>query len=302
MRDRIEALVRAAQEQIIAGVEGLDSGEFRRDSWTRDGGGGGLTCVLQEGTAFEKAGVNFSAVHGVLPPAAARSMGGGQRLPERSEPYHFYATGVSVVLHPRHPLAPTAHCNYRYFEIGDAPGAVHTWWFGGGADLTPMYLDEDDARHFHRLHREACDRHDPTYYPRFKKWCDDYFLIEHRGERRGVGGIFFDDLHGDVEAIFRFVEDCSAAFVPAYIPLVEGKQRLAFQERHKRWQHLRRGRYVEFNLVYDRGTTFGLRSAGRTESILISMPLNARWEYCADPEPDSEEARLVEVLREPRDW
>lgn len=177
------------------------------------------------------------------------------------------------------------------------------WWFGGGADLTPAYLFDEDAAHFHRLHKEACDKHDPAFYPRFKKWCDEYFFIRHRGETRGVGGIFFDDLNDrDPDLLFAFAKDASAAFVPAYVPLVEKRKDMPFSEEQKRWQQLRRGRYVEFNLVYDRGTTFGLKTGGRIESILMTLPLTARWEYDHHPEPGSEEARLLEVLKSPREW
>ncbi|HET6343908.1 MAG TPA: oxygen-dependent coproporphyrinogen oxidase, partial [Myxococcota bacterium] len=232
---------------------------------------------------------------------AAKAMGGGQEL-SGPESLKFFATGISLVLHPHNPFAPTVHANYRYFERGDgqAPGS---WWFGGGADLTPSYLFEEDATHFHRVHKEACDRHDPAFYPRFKTWCDAYFTIAHRGETRGIGGIFFDNLHDrDRDALHAFAADCAGAFVPAYLPIVEKRQAHPFTEEHKRWQGLRRGRYVEFNLVYDRGTVFGLRTAGRIESILMSLPLHARWEYNHTPPEGSREAALVDVLRHPRAW
>jgi coproporphyrinogen III oxidase len=216
----------------------------------------------------------------------------------------FFAAGVSLVLHPHNPMAPTAHANYRYFERGgggdEAPAA---WWFGGGADLTPAYLFEEDVRHFHRAHKVACDRHDPKLYPRFKRWCDEYFYLPHRGEARGVGGIFFDDLcDRDPAALLSFCRDCADAFVPAYLPIVEQRKDADFTPEQKRWQQLRRGRYVEFNLVYDRGTRFGLKTAGRVESVLMSLPLTARWEYAHEPPAESEEGRLVAVLRAPREW
>lgn len=299
MRKRMEALVRATQNEICQALEALDGTKFREDSWQRDGGGGGTSRVLQDGNVFAKAGVNVSVVHGTLSPEAARSMGGGQSA---GDDLRFFATGVSLVLHPHNPFAPTAHANYRYFERGDgtAPGA---WWFGGGADLTPAYLFEEDAQHFHTVHKAACDAHDPSYYPRFKTWADDYFLIKHRGERRGVGGIFFDDLHDkSQDALLGFVSQCAQAFIPAYEPLVQRRNSTPYNEEHKRWQALRRGRYVEFNLVYDRGTLFGLRTQGRIESILMSLPLEARWEYDQHPKPGSEEAALLDVLKEPRAW
>ncbi|MEL6546093.1 MAG: coproporphyrinogen III oxidase, partial [Myxococcota bacterium] len=218
MREKMEAMVRSVQDQICTAVARVDGTEFREDSWEREGGGGGTSRVLQNGNVFEKAGVNVSVVHGTLSKEAASKMGGGQSLGD--EDLQFFATGVSVVIHPRNPMAPTAHCNYRYFERGDGskPGS---WWFGGGADLTPTYLFEEDAVHFHRVHKEACDRHDSEFYPRYKKWCDEYFHIPHRGESRGVGGIFFDDLHDrDADVIFEFSKDCAESFVPAYVPLV----------------------------------------------------------------------------------
>ncbi len=301
MRDQMVALVRRIQDEICAAIARVDGTSFREDSWERPGGGGGRTRVLQDSPLFEKAGVNTSVVHGTLTPAAARAMRGGATLPE-DQHLDFFATGVSLVLHPHNPMAPTVHANYRYFERGDDAEPT-AWWFGGGADLTPSYLFEDDAIHFHRVHKSACDRHDPDYYPRFKKWCDEYFSIPHRGESRGVGGIFFDDLcDRSPEQHLAFVTDCAEAFVPAYIPILERRQALPYTPEQKQWQAIRRGRYVEFNLVYDRGTVFGLKTGGRIESILMSLPLAARWEYDHEAVPGSEEARLLEVLRNPREW
>jgi len=302
MREAMESLVRATQDQVCNALSEVDGNTFSRDTWTREAGGGGTSRVLQNGAVFEKAGVNVSVVHGVLPPEAIGSMLGGKLnlddFPTEDD-RRFFATGVSSVIHPKNPMAPTAHFNYRYFELAEG----RRWWFGGGADLTPSYLFDDDAVHFHRVHREACDRHDPNYYPRFKKWCDDYFAIPHRGERRGVGGIFFDGLDDrDPEALLGFVTDCASSFSRSYVPIVQRTKDLPFSPEHQRWQALRRGRYVEFNLVYDRGTTFGLKTGGRVESILMSLPLRAGWEYDHQPEPGSEEARLLGVLREPRDW
>jgi coproporphyrinogen III oxidase len=307
MRGRVEAMVRQRQDALCAALAALDGSNFRRDPWHRSGGGGGVSRVLEGGAVFEKAGVNVAVVEGEIPRAATRSMGGGQRLADATgaggaEALEFFAAGLSVVIHPVNPMAPTAHMNYRYFELGP-PGAVEAWWFGGGADLTPSYLFEEDAAHFHRVHREVCDCFDPEYYQRFKRWCDDYFNIVHRGERRGVGGIFFDDLHqGEPAQLLAFCTACAEAFAPAYLPIVERRKEMPFGEEQRRWQQLRRGRYVEFNLVYDRGTTFGLKSGGRTESILMSLPRSARWEYDHQPAPHSPEAELLQVLRHPRDW
>ena len=300
MREKMEAMVRQTQDEICEAVAKVDGSSFRTDTWEREGGGGGTSRVIQDGNVFEKAGVNVSVVHGRLSPEAARSMGGGKGLGE--EDLDFFATGVSLVIHPHNPMAPTAHANFRYFERGDGskPGS---WWFGGGADLTPSYLFEEDCQHFHQTFKTACDSHDETYYPRFKTWCDDYFHIKHRGESRGVGGIFYDDLHDrPADELLAFSTSCAEAFVPSYVPLVERRKDLPFTEEQRGWQQLRRGRYVEFNLVYDRGTVFGLRTAGRIESILMSLPLTARWEYCHDPVEGSDEAKLLDVLREPRDW
>jgi coproporphyrinogen III oxidase len=301
-------LVYGVQDEITQALSELDGSEFREDTWERPGGGGGRSRVLQEGNVFEKAGVGVSLVEGELSEQAASQMGGGTHVEDLS----FWAAGISLVFHPRNPMAPTVHANYRYFERGDGsePGS---WWFGGGSDLTPAYLFEEDAEHFHRVHKEACDRHDPDFYPRFKKWCDEYFYIEHREEGRGVGGIFFDNLHepigGDeadesstTEELFGFVSECAHSFLPAYMPIIERRKDMAFTEAQREWQQMRRGRYVEFNLVYDRGTKFGLRTKGRIESILMSLPLTARWEYDPEVEAGSEEARLVEVLKEPKDW
>ena len=291
LRARAEELFRKLQDEICTTLEILDgSGEkFFQESWQRPGGGGGRTRILTEGAIFEKAGVNFSAVHGEAPESTAE------------KGITFFATGISLVLHPRSPKIPTVHANFRYFEQSDRAA-----WFGGGADLTPYYLDEEDASHFHRTFKLACDKHDLSYYPRFKKWCDEYFYIKHREETRGIGGIFFDNLSAtaqrDRENIFAFVQDAAHAFLPAYVPIVEKHRDESYTDEEKHWQLLRRGRYVEFNLVYDRGTRFGLETNGRTESILMSLPAVARWEYDVHPTPGSQEAKLEAVLRQPREW
>jgi len=300
MRERISALVRKHQDVICGACEKLDGERFKEDTWKRPEGGGGTSRILQDGRVFEKAGVNVSVVHGTLSREAAAAMGGGRDLGDQD--LEFFAAGLSLVLHPRNPMAPTVHANYRYFERG--PGEKDgSWWFGGGSDLTPAYLFEEDAVHFHSVLKAACDKHDPSFYPRFKKGCDAYFHLPHRGEARGLGGIFFDDLHEKQrDGLFAFVEDCLCAFPRSYLPILDRRTGMPFTEAQKRWQELRRGRYVEFNLLYDRGTLFGLNTGGRVESILMSLPLRARWEYDQIPQAGSEEAKLLEVLRNPRDW
>jgi coproporphyrinogen III oxidase len=289
MRSQTQEFFSYLQDKICRAIEKVDGeASFREDSWRRDGGGGGRTRVMENGAVFEKAGVNFSSVEGVLPEEFAKKIELGQGR-------DFFATGVSLVLHPRNPYTPTVHANFRYLEKGEAQ------WFGGGSDLTPYYPYREDARHFHSVFKEACDKHDPDYYPRFKKWCDDYFFIKHRNETRGVGGIFFDYLQGDMEKLFAFVKDAGEAFLPAYLPIVELRRGQDYGEREREFQLIRRGRYVEFNLVYDRGTIFGLETRGRTESILMSMPPLAKWVYDYKPEPDSAEADAWRYFS-PQDW
>ncbi|XP_024358682.1 coproporphyrinogen-III oxidase 1, chloroplastic isoform X1 [Physcomitrium patens] len=310
MRARFESMIRKAQDDICAAVEAVDGSKFREDTWIRPGGGGGISRVLQDGNVWEKAGVNVSVVYGSMPPEAYRAAIGGASANEEAKNkagrIPFFAAGVSSVMHPKNPMAPTVHFNYRYFETDspqDVEGAPRAWWFGGGTDLTPSYLFEEDVKHFHQVQKQACDKHDPEFYPKFKKWCDDYFLIKHRGERRGLGGIFFDDLNDrDPEKILTFSTECVNSVIPAYIPLVEKRKDMTFTEKQKAWQQLRRGRYVEFNLVYDRGTTFGLKTGGRIESILMSLPLTARWEYDHTPEEGSEEWKLLNACRSPVEW
>jgi coproporphyrinogen III oxidase len=311
LRARMTHLVRTRQDVICEELERLDGTTFQEDDWARAGGGGGRSRVLQDGKVFEKAGVNSAVVHGALSPELARATLGPAALHERAPrdgPCSFFAASLSVVLHPHNPMAPTTHANYRYFElhaeVGDDDGAAPvSWWFGGGADLTPAYVIAEDVSHFHRVYKAVCDRHNPAYYPHFKRWCDDYFLLPHRGERRGVGGIFFDRLAGpDPEQPFACVRACAEAMLPAYLPIVRARWEMPFTERHKRWQQLRRGRYVEFNLLHDRGTAFGFKSGGRVESVLMSLPLTARWEYGHQPAPGSPEAECLDLLRHPREW
>ncbi len=289
LKDEMRAFVRALQDEICSALERLEpKARFRQDEWQREGGGGGLTRVMEEGDVFEKAGVNFSAVWGELEEAFAKKLQGEGR--------QFFATGISLVLHPRNPFVPTTHANFRFIVQGGKA------WFGGGADLTPYYLFEEDAAHFHRTLKAACDRHDPTYYARFKKECDAYFWLKHRGEARGVGGLFFENMGGDLRRELAFVQDCGRSFLPAYLPIVERRRHTPYEERHRAWQEIRRGRYVEFNLLHDRGTVFGLETKGRVESILMSLPPRVRWVYAHEPEPNSPEAKLLEVLRSPREW
>lgn len=308
MRLRMESFIKEQQKEIVSNLEAIDlANRFRTDTWTRPNGGGGISCVLQDGTVFEKAGVNISTVYGTLPrPAIQKMRVNHKALDPDVDSLEFFATGLSCVIHPRNPNAPTVHFNYRYFETMDRDGNCNAWWFGGGTDLTPTYLFDEDAIHFHRTVKEACDKHDRSYYPRFKEWCDKYFYIPHRGETRGVGGIFFDDLdeeEKDQEQLFSFIKDCLLAFLPSYLPLIQRRKDMPFSDLEKNWQQLRRGRYVEFNLVHDRGTSFGLNTPGaRVESILMSLPLTARWQYMHEPEKAGREERLLAVLKQPREW
>ncbi|KAF2793516.1 hypothetical protein K505DRAFT_276853 [Melanomma pulvis-pyrius CBS 109.77] len=307
MRIRMESFIKAQQKEIVSALEEVDGSKFTVDSWQRPEGGGGITCVLQDGNVFEKAGVNISVVYGRLPRAAIQKMRVNHKALDPSvESLEFFAAGLSLVLHPKNPMAPTVHLNYRYFETADEFGNTSAWWYGGGCDLTPCYLFDEDAIHFHNSIKSACDKHDKGYYPRFKKWCDEYFSNKHRGETRGVGGIFFDDLdetEKDQEQLFSFVQDCLTAFLPSYLPIINRRKDMPFTDEQKQWQQLRRGRYVEFNLVHDRGTAFGLNTPGaRVESILMSLPLTARWQYMHVPENGSREERLLEVLKKPKEW
>jgi len=282
-----QAFLESLQTRICDALEKEDgAAEFQRDRWQRPGGGGGLTRVLADGAVFEKAGVNFSSVHGALKPDFAATLPG--------DGLDFFATGVSLVLHPKSPRVPTTHANFRFLQRGSA------LWFGGGADLTPYYPEREDVEHFHRTWKNACDRHDAGYYAKFKKWCDDYFYLPHRQETRGVGGIFFDQLTGGARD-FAFVKDAGDSFLEAYLPIVKRRKGDAWSEREREFQLVRRGRYVEFNLLYDRGTMFGLKTDGRTESILMSLPPLVRWEYDARYPEGSREAELPQWLRA-RDW
>ncbi|KAF8344219.1 Coproporphyrinogen III oxidase [Cantharellus anzutake] len=384
MRNRMKAYIIHLQNRIIEAFESLDpNAPFKRDKWNRKEGGLGISATVCAGKVLEKAGVNISVVYGKLPPPAIKQMRADHSEipydPESGKSLPFFAAGISLVIHPQHPLAPTVHANYRYFEISDdvphnevdgsqtessdesipEGGKILAWWFGGGSDLTPTYLLEEDAKHFHNTLKSACDTHGSSIYPTFKKWCDEYFYIPHRKESRGVGGIFFDDLStahhkrldGDgassveksdrpktADDIFAFVRSCGDAFLPSYIPILKLRSSPPFDpsspfmtpppdhyplneplpipytlptSRLRRWQLLRRGRYVEFNLIYDRGTKFGLQTPGaRIESILMSLPETARWEYMNELEygedgkgvDGTEESKILEVLRVPKEW
>ncbi|KAK4461147.1 putative coproporphyrinogen III oxidase mitochondrial precursor [Cladorrhinum samala] len=311
MRLRMEKFIKEQQREIVKALEKVDGTKFRVDEWQRKEGGGGITCCLQDGKVFEKAGVGVSVVYGTLPKPAIMKMSANHKniieedgqIPESLE---FFAAGLSLIVHPKNPMAPTVHLNYRYFETAKPDGTSGTWWFGGGSDLTPNYLFDEDAVQFHRDLKEVCDKHNKDYFPKFKKWCDEYFYNKHRGESRGIGGIFFDDLDetvSDKENIFAFIQDSLKSFIPTYTSIVNRRKDMPFTPEEKDWQQVRRGRYVEFNLVHDRGTSFGLNTPGaRVESILMSMPLTASWKYMHEPEPGSREARLVEVLQNPKEW
>jgi len=305
-------VMKVKMEKFIMGLQGElcralsaeeEKGEWKVDRWTREEGGGGVTCVIQDGQVFEKAGVGVSVVHGMIPPAAVAQMNArGKKLPEGEE-MPFFACGISSVIHPRNPNVPTLHFNYRYFEVQESSGKVR-WWFGGGCDLTPYYLNEEDAQHFHSTLKAACDKHNTKYYSKFKAWCDDYFRIKHRNISRGIGGIFFDDVDSPgAEECFKFVQECGNAVIPSYMPMVKKNKDAGYGYAERQWQLIRRGHYAEFNLVYDRGTKFGLYTPGaRYESILMSLPLNAKWEYMHTPAPGSREEKLTEILKNPKEW
>lgn len=295
--EAVKAYLVDLQDRICVAVQKADGESvFQHDDWRRHAGGGGRTRILQSGAVFEQGGINFSQVTGTdLPPSAT-----AQR-PELAG-CAFQAMGVSLVVHPRNPYVPTSHANVRFF-IAEKSDAESVWWFGGGFDLTPYYGFEEDARHWHSVARDACRPFGDDVYPRFKEWCDDYFFIRHRNEPRGVGGLFFDDLSAwGFERCFAFVRRVGDSYLPAYLPIVERRKHTPFGARETEFQHYRRGRYVEFNLVYDRGTLFGLQSGGRTESILMSLPPQVSWRYNWQPEPGTPEARLYEVFLKPRDW
>jgi len=295
--DAVKIYLLDLQQYICTALEAEESdGRFEQDSWQHESGGGGQSRVLQNGEVFEQAGVNFSHVHGDELPAAASAA-----RPQLAG-CSFEALGVSLVIHPRNPYVPTAHMNVRFF-IAKRDDGDSIWWFGGGFDLTPYYPFKEDVIHWHRTAKTACDEFGADVYPRYKKWCDDYFYIKHRNEARGVGGLFFDDLNdGGFDRSFSFTKSIGDHFTKAYVPIVAKRKGTAYGEREKEFQHYRRGRYVEFNLVYDRGTLFGLQTGGRTESILMSLPPQVSWRYNWQPQPGSPEALLYEEFLPARDW
>ena len=299
MKDQFYNYIQNLQNQITSKLEEIDGiAKFREDIWERPEGGGGRTRVIENGNVFEKGGVNISAVHGELPEAMQKMFGVSEA--------DFFACGLSLVLHPKNPMVPTVHANWRYFEMYDKSGKIINSWFGGGQDLTPYYLFEEDAVHFHKTCKEACDKHNLEFYPKYKKTCDDYFWNAHRNEARGIGGLFFDYLKETdemtMEKWYDFVTEVGNRFLESYVPIVEKRKNVSYSENHRKWQEIRRGRYVEFNLVHDKGTLFGLKTNGRIESILMSLPPHVQWIYDYHPEANSEEEKLVKILQNPIDW
>ena len=299
LKDQFYAYIQTLQDQICAALEAEDGkATFQEDLWDRPGGGGGRTRVIENGDVFEKGGVNISAVQGELPD----SMKAYFNVKEGD----FFACGLSMVIHPKSPMVPTVHANWRYFELYNAAGEVVDSWFGGGQDLTPYYLFDEDAEHFHTTCKRACDAHDPNFYETYKKQCDNYFWNAHRNEARGVGGLFFDYLKArperSMQQWYNFVTEVGNSFIEAYVPIVQKRKGLSYTPEQREWQEVRRGRYVEFNLVHDKGTLFGLKTNGRIESILMSLPAHVQWKYNHRPKPGTEEARLLEVLEKPKAW
>lgn len=299
MREKFYAYIEQLQDRITTKLEKIDgAAKFHQDFWERPEGGGGRTRVIENGKVFEKGGVNISAVHGPLPPTMQKYFKVGD--------VNFFACGLSLVIHPKSPLVPTVHANWRYFEMYDKSGNLIDQWFGGGQDLTPYYLFEEDAIHFHKISKQVCDKHNPSFYPEYKKKCDEYFWNSHRNEGRGIGGLFFDYLKASdamsIEDWYDFVTEVGNNFLNAYVPIAEKRKNLSYNESQRNWQEIRRGRYVEFNLVHDKGTLFGLKTNGRIESILMSLPPKVQWVYDHHPEPGSEEEKLLKVLEEPREW
>lgn len=299
IKDRFFNYIQILQLNIVSELEKVDGkAEFIRDEWKREEGGGGLTCVIENGDIFEKGGVNISRVFGQLPEVMQKNLGVSSG--------NFFACGLSLVLHPKNPFIPTTHANWRYFEMYDENGNIVDQWFGGGQDLTPYYLDEEDAVHWHRVCKNTCDEFSSEFYPKYKKECDEYFWNSHRNEARGIGGLFFDYLKPDaempIEKWYEFVTAIGDSFLEAYVPIVQKHKSDSYNQKQKTWQEIRRGRYVEFNLIHDRGTLFGLKTNGRIESILMSLPPVVQWHYNHQPESGSEEEKLVKVLMNPREW
>ena len=299
MKDQFYNYIQNLQDTITSGLEKMDGeAKFQEDLWNRPEGGGGRTRVIENGAVFEKGGVNISAVHGPLPKSMQQYFG--------VDDVDFFACGLSLVIHPKSPMVPTVHANWRYFEMYDKTGAIIDQWFGGGKDLTPYYLFEEDAAHFHAICKRACDAHDLEFYPKYKKKCDEYFWNGHRNEARGVGGLFFDYCKATEEKTMEdwhsFVTEVGDSFLEAYLPIVEKRKDLQYSQTERDWQEIRRGRYVEFNLVHDKGTLFGLKTNGRIESILMSLPPHVQWRYDHQPEKGSQEEKLIQVLQHPKEW
>ena len=299
MKDQFYKHIENLQDSITSKIEEVDGlAKFKEDIWQRQEGGGGRTRVIENGAIFEKGGVNISAVHGELPEVLRKQFNADEGT--------FFACGLSLVLHPINPMIPTVHANWRYFEMYDTTGEMVTQWFGGGQDLTPYYLFDEDAIHFHTVCKNVCDSYSPDFYSTFKKNCDDYFWNAHREEARGVGGLFFDYLKATnsftILDRYNFVTAVGASFLESYLPIVQKRKDIPFTISQKDWQEIRRGRYVEFNLVHDRGTLFGLKTNGRIESILMSLPPIVQWKYNHHPEKESEEERLIAVLTNPKEW
>ena len=299
MKDTFYDYIQNLQDIITAKLEEVDGkAKFQEDIWKRPEGGGGRTRVIENGDVFEKGGVNISGVHGELPKSMQTYFGVADA--------DFFACGLSLVLHPKNPMVPTVHANWRYFEMYDKEGNIVDQWFGGGQDLTPYYLFEEDATHFHSVCKKACDAHHPEFYANYKKRCDDYFWNTHRGEARGIGGLFFDYCKAtedmQMKDWYNFVTEVGDSFLDTYIPIVLKRRAVDFTTLQRDWQEIRRGRYVEFNLVHDKGTLFGLKTNGRIESILMSLPPHVQWHYDHQPEAGSEEATLLAVLKAPKDW
>ena len=299
MKDQFYNYIQNLQDTITSGLEKMDGeAKFQEDLWNRPEGGGGRTRVIENGGIFEKGGVNISAVHGPLPKSMQQYFG--------VDDVDFFACGLSLVIHPKSPMIPTVHANWRYFEMYDKTGAIVDQWFGGGQDLTPYYLFEEDAAHFHAICKRACDAHDTEFYPKYKKKCDEYFWNGHRNEARGVGGLFFDYCKATEEKTMEdwhsFVAEVGNSFLEAYLPIVEKRKDLQYSQTERDWQEIRRGRYVEFNLVHDKGTLFGLKTNGRIESILMSLPPHVQWRYDHQPGKGSPEEKLIQVLQHPKEW
>lgn len=299
MKQAFYNYIESLQDKITLTLEAVDgASKFKEDIWQREEGGGGRSRILQNGSVFEKGGVNISKVYGRLPKTMQAYFKVGE--------VDFFACGLSLVIHPKNPMVPTVHANWRYFEMYDTEGSVVDQWFGGGMDLTPYYLYQEDIKHFHKQCKNACDRHDKDFYKTYKKACDDYFYNSHRKEARGVGGLFFDYCKANekmnIRQWFDFVTDVGDSFLDAYTPIVQKRKDLAYTAAERQWQEIRRGRYVEFNLIHDKGTLFGLKTNGRIESILMSLPPHVQWAYDHHPATDSKEEALIEVLKHPKNW